>query len=541
MFYFFYLLLYNNALMFLNKTLESEMRSMYTLLIADDEDFTREGIISDIPLKELGIEKVLQADNGINALAKIANCPPDIVLTDIRMPRMDGIEMVYEIRKKHPDTIIIFMSGYSDTCYLKSAITLQAVQYVDKPIALNELTKALTESVRLCDKKRRMLASRKSDLALHLLYPQKNKEIVINLLDALSLSELHQSNCLTFILKLLNVLDEDVLDISLIKESILELVSEHFKSYSIELLCAFKSDDCLIGHLIEKKKNILTQTYLNGILKELSKKLVLYPHQISVGSITSGIHKIQNSYTSAVLSLQGNFFDGINSISYYRDEHKTDFLINDQIEDHLEELLLSKNREGSINLVKELTQSYFVNNGTLIKYVKDSYYRLITKILHVAERKKVSLLFNLKEERFIWDIISNINCLQELESITIDCLITYFNSTIDPVNNNNVVTEIKASIDRNISNYNLSIDLISSSLHLTPTYLCYIFKQETGETINQYITAQRMEIAKTHLKNGRLKVTEVASKIGMDNNYFSKVFKKQPGLSPSEYRQGDNL
>ena len=123
------------------------------LLIVDDEELTRTGVISSIDWKALGIEEVLQADDGINGLEMAKRHRPEIILCDVRMPRMTGIAMLERLEKILPDTIPIFMSGYSDKDYLKAAIKLKAVNYMEKPLNPTEIREAVLEAIELYTKK----------------------------------------------------------------------------------------------------------------------------------------------------------------------------------------------------------------------------------------------------------------------------------------------------------------------------------------------------------------------------------------------------
>ena len=100
------------------------------LLIVDDEELTRTGVIASIDWKSLGIDEVFQADDGVNGLETARIHKPEIILCDVRMPRMDGITMLERVEKFLPDSVPIFMSGYSDKEYLKAAIKLKAVNYI---------------------------------------------------------------------------------------------------------------------------------------------------------------------------------------------------------------------------------------------------------------------------------------------------------------------------------------------------------------------------------------------------------------------------
>ena len=117
------------------------------LLIVDDEKLTREGIRDSLGLESLGISQVLLEDDGIHGLKTALEERPDIVLTDVRMPRMNGVQMAERILKELPGTSIIFMSAYSDKEYLKAAIKLKALGYVEKPLDMEELASAVKEAV----------------------------------------------------------------------------------------------------------------------------------------------------------------------------------------------------------------------------------------------------------------------------------------------------------------------------------------------------------------------------------------------------------
>lgn len=153
------------------------------LLLVDDERFTREGIYSLTPWKELGIDEVITAEDGEDGLEKALLFAPEIILTDVKMPRMDGVDMSFKIREKFPDCSIIFMSGYADKEYLKSAIRLSAVNYIEKPFQPEELHSTL----RIAAEKYRSQAARENSAnelthKLNLSLPAIRTKIAIALL-----------------------------------------------------------------------------------------------------------------------------------------------------------------------------------------------------------------------------------------------------------------------------------------------------------------------------------------------------------------------
>ncbi|MEN8905995.1 MAG: response regulator, partial [Clostridiales bacterium] len=123
---------------------------MLSILIVEDEKHTREGLLKYIPWQKIGIDKTYDAENGLQALEIANDFCPNIILTDVRMPKMNGIELSRKIRKKFPDCKIIFLSSYTDKEYLKSAIEINAVNYIEKPVDLNEVNSILKNTVYIC-------------------------------------------------------------------------------------------------------------------------------------------------------------------------------------------------------------------------------------------------------------------------------------------------------------------------------------------------------------------------------------------------------
>lgn len=131
---------------------------MIKLLLVDDEPVTRNGLMKHVPWNELGVDTVKDARDGIEAFEIAERFHPDIIVSDIRMPGLEGIKFCEMIREKYPDCKIIFISGYSNKRYLKAAIEINALSYVEKPININEMKEAVRKAVVLClenEKKRR--------------------------------------------------------------------------------------------------------------------------------------------------------------------------------------------------------------------------------------------------------------------------------------------------------------------------------------------------------------------------------------------------
>ena len=125
------------------------------LIVVEDEKIIRTGLLKHVPWQRLGVSEVEAAANGEEALAKTENFRPDIVLSDIRMPGMSGVDLCRKLREKFPEIEIIFSTGYADKEYLKAAIDLHAVGYVEKPVNVKLLSENVEEAVQRVRERRK--------------------------------------------------------------------------------------------------------------------------------------------------------------------------------------------------------------------------------------------------------------------------------------------------------------------------------------------------------------------------------------------------
>ena len=149
---------------------------MYKLVIVDDEPATRQGIRTALNWSLFDIEIAGEASNGLEGLDLVERVRPDILICDIRMPKMDGISLVTELQSRYPGLQVLFLSGYSDKEYLKNAIRLDAVDYIFKPFELDELTSAVKKARDRCRQFRQTAIETSDDSALELLEYGKGQD-----------------------------------------------------------------------------------------------------------------------------------------------------------------------------------------------------------------------------------------------------------------------------------------------------------------------------------------------------------------------------
>lgn len=170
--------------------------------------------------------------------------------------------------------------------------------------------------------------------------------------------------------------------------------------------------------------------------------------------------------------------------------------------------------------------------------VKDVYYKLFITVQNTYRKLSLQTEQTFAPTDIILDEIQNYHTLFELQALLEKKTADLLEALQNQVPDHPTIHLIKDFISRNYQWENLSIKEISDHVHMTASYICTLFKHETGLTLNQYITAYRIEKAKFLLADSNNKITEISSRVGYtDGNYFGKCFKKQVGLSPSEYRE----
>jgi two-component system, response regulator YesN len=532
---------------------------MLKLLIVDDEKRTRQGIRSCIPWNSFGIGLIEEADDGDTALEISSKIKPDIILSDIRMPRMTGIEFAALVRKELPKCKLIFLSGYSDKEYLKSAIQLNAIHYIEKPVNVQELKEVIRTAVDLClselkessfisETSTKLEASKpiiREQLALYLTESHISIDKVNDMLSLGNvdmpfsgsyvtvlyrlnpsseiISEVQETLCNNLIRSIDCIYSDDKLKfVSCVKDSINVLTHIHLsssinvydiKASSEKVRCKFKQT----SNYAEHNKNILF---------------------IGIGSAANGMDYLFTSYQTAFLAVQKVFFLGNTGTVIYGDKFQTPYTYDKSHLDKFTELLYEMNIEGTIEFIENTAQEIVKHDTTLIDNVKALFFKLLERLYSCMEEKNIVSDNTESQKEFLWQIVSNSLTLEELKNYLIKRVNDYFQIINSKLGVNRVAYEIIFFIQRNYMNKSLSIGLISESLNLTPAYLCQIFKRETGKTINDYINEYRIEKAKEFLKDRSIKLFEVSGNSGYnDVKYFTKTFKKFAGITPTEYRE----
>lgn len=511
------------------------------LLIVDDEELTRTGVISSLDWKSLGIDEVLQADDGVHGLETARIHRPEIILCDVRMPRMDGITMLERLEKILPDTVPIFMSGYSDKEYLKAAIKLKAVNYIEKPLVPSEIQEAVLEARNLYMQK----------LHSHRGETMKSMETASQLALLLTIPYTPDSHSA----------ENLVSELKLTMNS-----STYFTSVIVKMDDFIRPETPSFAEFFYDFRRFISHLHMNCIYTEKKRQYLVYflfgqsapsAHTISsvgdflcshfapfvrfsiaTGDTVCGITKAYQSYASAVILLQSSFFFPENTLITPETIEKTVSgadLPMPSPEDAFSEALSSGNEEAAKFLLDHLASTFQNSSRFLQNPVKDLYYRLFLCLESARNQQQISGSGNPES---IAETIAQCFTFSELHETLAEKTNAFFRDAANNSQENPTIFLIKKYISQNYMNETLSVKDISAHVFLSASYVCTFFKNETGRTLNQYITEYRMEKAKQLLQDARYKISDISSRVGYsDGNYFGKSFKKYSGLSPSEYRE----
>jgi two-component system, response regulator YesN len=542
---------------------------MLKLFIVDDEPDTREGLRYYFDWAKYGIEVIGEADDGSSALGPILKEKPDIVLSDVRMPDMDGIDMAKHIREANENIKIIFVSGYDDVGYIKSALKVEAIDYILKPVDLKELDEVVSKVVKLIneEKEARNLICEMNSKLLQSMPSLREKFFMTLVRDGIN-NEKDIEKKIDFLeLELPNGDEYCILVISIDdKASVFDNLSEKDKqltSFSIINICEELIQRSNGGYTFENRPaeyvcilrlrchededNICYEDKENlySLISGIKDSLLGYLKisvTIGVGLTVVGLENVFKSYSKAYDNVNQKLFLGKNKIismdSLEVEEdyiHKFDFSNAEQ----LVNLIKSSDEEKLISAIDDIFKDI-----ARYKYANTKYcLNICLQLILTASRQLMEMQINIEDAKLndnkVWEQLFKLETLEDMKTLIINYLLTISRYIAEKRNkkSRNVIQAIKEVIHKKY-NENISVNEIAKEVYLSATYLCVVFKQETGETVNDYITKVRIERAKELLKDPRNKLYDICHGIGYtEPGYFSKIFKKHTGLSPTEYRE----
>ncbi len=511
---------------------------MHTFFIADDELAIRNGLKCIIDWNEMGFTCVGEAGTGEDALHGILDLKPDLVLLDIKMPKMSGLDVVHALRAQDFKGKIIILSGFSDFTYAQDAIRNGVNFYLTKPIDEDELTSAI-ENIR----EQLAMDADQTD-ALERLKTRARNVLLHDLVTGCALPD--DIRIETF------SMNADVYQIVTYENFSIERGSV---TYSFaELLKVTNQDSHFFEYFEEDQKNVVL---LKGIsaLKRFQDFIEHYestPPQkdspldslfIAYGRPVHDLMSINESYLDAITLLSRRFFcaQGQHTLGFEELPHVEAIdqeLCNDKLNEFcglLIDFLQTFNRKKVAETLYQLElYLYQVRNDIdeVRLFLSDLYLQIKEKMNHIYNTMAIPFPTNstaldfINKKYYLYEIM--IFFSEQFEMIM---------NAIGNSSRDSVLDDILYYIDHNYKT-NIKLETIAPLFGYNSAYLGKIFNKTVGESFNSYVDHMRIERSKELLLENRLKVYEIAEQVGYKNvDYFHKKFKKYVGISPAEFRK----
>ncbi|WP_010274627.1 response regulator [Paenibacillus senegalensis] len=515
---------------------------MLKLLIVEDEEMTRNGLKEFVPWQELGIEVAGEATDGVEGLEQAGLVKPDLVLCDVRMPRMNGIEFAGKLREMLPACRLIFISGYSDRAYLKSAIQLNAVDYIEKPIQMDELVQVLQTTVESCREQLAAVAKmERMSETLNQGLPQFTGALLKQFVSASQIMR-HEIEArllslgVRFPWKDKYGIAALCADSPQVLREAMNMMEKYFAEYGSDYVIGDWSDQVIVIFPDDEGMREGPTALFHRTVKSVNERTGGCA-AVALGGQGSGLDELPALLERTVQALQYRFYTGWNHIIHYPYYINRQLAMGidwkglvDQWEDYWKKQQFTEAAEWIDKSAGQMREPYVWPVETARKLWFQAclvVWKYYPEALEVYDEK-----FDWRKKLLHDDLLAITGFLhQVLSDIEIS------RNRLKSSSGNYAVRKAADFMLSRMSEP-LTIQKIADHVYLTPTYLCLLFKKETGCSIHDYLTEARMEQAKKLLQDRTLKLYEIAEQVGYaDPKYFTKVFRKMFGCNPSDYRE----
>lgn len=517
---------------------------MYSVVLVDDEALIRNGIERMINWEEYGFSFVGQAADGELALPIIRENKPDIVITDIKMPFMDGLQLSKIIKQELPETMIIIISGFDDFDYAKEALSIGVNEYLLKPISKKQFIEVLINIKERLDEKNKKLrqldtqmkeyldASR-SSLLDALLNGREPINTLIEKANKLELNLISESYSVVF-LAISNEVSEYI-DITECSEY-QDIIYNNFINNNNIYLCKVNSDG-LAFLIMDNKENIEDRTidFVNEI-RAFCKKIKIK------GGYVIKYAQAQDNLDSIIRSLREikktAYFDCMN-ISVKQNRQKIDFDPNNISASQFTQQIIGKFLSSDLEEnISEFVENYFnsIDSEAASSLLFRQYIVIHIQFSVNAFLENIENSDKLRTEAPTAQVLSTLDETKQYMKRLLKYALDIRNKSSSA---NNIVYKAIDYIKENFSDSDISLNKVAQFVGVRATYFSAVFGQQTGKTFVEYLTELRMEKARTLLRCTDKPSGDIAFEVGYnDPHYFSSLFKKVNGCSPRDYRAG---
>lgn len=524
------------------------------VLIVDDEALVRVGLKSMINWESYGFELIGEASDGRIALEMAKNTPPDILITDLKMPVLDGLELIRRVKKDYPNCKIIVLSSYDDFSLVREAMKLGAADYLLKlevePAQLINTLRGLKDDIvqerHYRQETQTNLGVLRRDFLCHALCSHESNEAdfldsqaklgIRFALDPIYCLVLRVGN--TYRLENMGAEEVNTTNSAIINLCE-EIISDDYIGY------AFYTKRREFVLLLSPKKEWVTVELIINTCEKLIEMLKQYLDLTAVIGVGQGNQKLSGlklAFREASKAIQYRFFEGNERIILWDDVRifptPKDSYSLIPIKSKLEQALMYLRSDELHSCLESLSQDL---QSSLLSQeaVCHTLLELLTMVCEIIEQHQLKANEVLTDSYCTYYELFHLENLGEVQSwlLSLEKDLTNFITAEKAKNYPNIITQAKQYIKENYTQ-DISLPEVSAVVSLTPSYFSTVFKQQVGISFSEYLTQHRLTKAKELLMFTDKKVYEISHMVGYPNHYyFNRLFKRVVGLTPLDYRK----
>lgn len=529
------------------------LQNNYRIMIVDDEPDMREGIVQCVPWQQIGYEVAAEAENGKDALEKLENNEIDVVLTDIKMPFMDGLTMAREVNRLYPGVKIIILSGFDEFAYAKEAVSLNIAEYVLKPINAAELSEVLTRLHKTLDDEtdrqrnielltesyKRTLPLLQERFLIELLWGTVPEDKANRLMEQYDSPLRKAENSIVTVFQVKQAAGGAAISEELVPLSIADMLKDKMQD-----VCAFQIVQASAMVVVIAAWNEPTpfdrMLILANEICERCRKVLGAVVSAGVGRSCQKASEIHRSFVQAQRALEYWEVAGKGKAIYIGDMERNR-VGKGHLDSRGEEYFLNLLKFGTSEQIEQMVQEVSAQLADADALERQAY---MTGVFHSLYRLSQYYNFQANEEiqdRMQWFLSASeqwANLTAMSEWLRHICTLVRAEICENRKSSTRTLADTATRyMNQHYADSTLSVEQMCEHLHLSQSYFSTVFKQETGQSFVRSLTEVRMNRAVELLESTDEKTYQIAAQVGYDEpNYFSYVFKKFFGTSPTKYR-----
>lgn len=530
---------------------------MYHIMIIDDNYLSVDGICHNIKWSALNAEVSYKAYNGLFALEQLAKNPVDLIISDIEMPQLDGLELARRALHTNPNIKIILISAFDKFEYAKQAVRLGAFDYVEKPLDYSYLTEIIRKALNTIEREQKNLQILKhsrpvmtDNFFLELIHSSSDEAqfILKNYPDFLNL-KLDYRFFQTAIIQIENDrllkdrlgLEEYHIRMLDLADTIREIFSRKFSL--VHIITNFNKLIVILAKDYTDKKQF--QTISAELFNQLSESYRenLFNLNIGIGTAIRHLQNLSSSYENAAKALEYSFFFPQKNIFDIRDtmgsQIPPEISLGNNQEEQLIQLICVRDLQAIHAWIQDFSK-LLLENYRIKQFIFIRVYLLLGRLLRFSYEMNIDVR---ETEQEIIELYSHIDTVSSGSVIfnhlyRICCDICKKLDTSAKNHHEHICAATVEYISRHYGDVSLCLNDIAEHVNVSPAYLSALFKKTQKENISDIITNIRIDAACQQLCTSTASLKEISCNVGYANQYyFSSCFKKKIGMTPSAYRE----